>query len=213
MKQVLIIDRNPSCLYLIFRNISSFNFFRHFFAHFAQESKMNASIKAPDIVVFGCGNPLLGDDGFGPAVIEKLLTHQSHLSQQIIFEDVGTGVREYLFDFLLSESNRPQHLIIVDSINRIDRKPGEVFEIDPSAVPTTKLHDFSLHQFPTVNMLQELQQFTNTKVTVVVAQVQSLPHEVSPGLSPAMNDAVPKACKKILDILSTIGSEAPTHDV
>lgn len=174
---------------------------------------MKASMKAPDIVVFGCGNPLLGDDGFGPAVIEKLLTHQSHLPQKVIFEDVGTGVREYLFDFLLSESNRPQHLIIVDAINRSDRVPGEVFEIDPSAVPTTKLHDFSLHQFPTVNMLQELQQFTNMKITIVVAQIHSLPHEVAPGLSPVMNDAIPRACKKVLEILSTIGLEAPTNDV
>ena len=105
--------------------------------------------RAPSAVVFGCGNPLIGDDGFGPAVVEQLLQRKTHLPIGVHVADVGTGVREYLFDYLLSENERPQHLIIVDAIDREDRKPGEVFEIDPSSVPAKKLHDFSLHQFPT----------------------------------------------------------------
>ncbi|MFZ5771994.1 MAG: hydrogenase maturation protease [Thermodesulfobacteriota bacterium] len=175
--------------------------------------KMGKPERAPSAVVFGCGNPLIGDDGFGPAVIEQLLQRRNHLPLGVSVADVGTGVREYLFDYLLSEKERPRHLIIVDAIDREDKKPGEVFEIDPSAVPAKKLHDFSLHQFPTVNMLQELQQYTDMKVTIVVAQVDSLPQEVSLGLSPAMAAAVPKACKKIMDILSTTQSEVTVHDV
>jgi len=174
---------------------------------------MQRQEKTPSAVVFGCGNPLIGDDGFGPAVIEHLLQRKRHLPQGVSVADVGTGVREYLFDYLLSEKERPRHLIIVDAIDREDKKPGEIFEIDPSSVPAKKLHDFSLHQFPTVNMLQELQQFTEMKVTILVAQVESLPQEVFQGLSPAMAAAVPKACQKIMDILSTTLSEVTVHDV
>jgi coenzyme F420 hydrogenase subunit delta len=162
--------------------------------------------KNPSAVVFGCGNPLIGDDGFGPAVVERL-QREGRLPDDICVADVGTGIREYLFDYLLSEQMRPRHLVIVDAIDREGRKPGDVFEIDPSSIPAQKLHDFSLHQFPTVNMLQELQQYTDMHVTILVAQVNSLPRQVSPGLSPAVAAAVPKACERIMDILSITRSE------
>jgi len=169
--------------------------------------------QTPSAVVFGCGNPLIGDDGFGPAVIEGLLQSKEQLPPSVSVADVGTGIREYLFDYLLSELDRPRHLIIVDAIDRHDKKPGELFEIDPSAVPAKKLHDFSLHQFPTVNLLQELQQYTAIKVTILVAQVSSLPQEVSHGLSPAVAAAVPEACARIMDILSATQSKGAAHDV
>jgi coenzyme F420 hydrogenase subunit delta len=169
--------------------------------------------KTPSAVVFGCGNPLIGDDGFGPAVIEGLLQRRDRLPYGVSVADVGTGIREYLFDYLLSEQDRPRHLIIVDAVDRQDKKPGELFEIDPSAVPAKKLHDFSLHQFPTVNLLQELQEYTAMKVTILVAQIDSLPQEVAQGLSPAVAAAVPQACARIMEILSATQNKGAAHDV
>lgn len=163
---------------------------------------MHNEEKVPVAVVFGCGNPLIGDDGFGPAVIESLLSREG-LPDGVLATDVGTGIREYLFDYLLAENLRPRHLVIVDAIDRQGEEPGRLLEIDPAAVPAKKLHDFSLHQFPTVNMLQELKEHTDMEVTILVVQVESLPDEVSPGLSPAVSAAVPRACEKIREILST----------
>ena len=93
-------------------------------------------------VIFGCGNILLGDDGYGPAVIMQLDAEQL-LPREVTTVDAGTGIREYLFDYLLAADQRPETIIILDAVDFPGRKPGEVFEIDPLEIPTEKIHDFS----------------------------------------------------------------------
>mgnify|MGYP001812968905 FL=1 len=67
-------------------------------------------------VIFGCGNTLMGDDGFGPAVVDKL-NSDAALPASAEAIDAMTGVREYLFDYLLSEEGRPDHIIILDAVD------------------------------------------------------------------------------------------------
>jgi len=152
-------------------------------------------------MVFGCGNIIMGDDGYGPAVVDQL-NDRYRLPEDIQAVDVGTCVREYLFDYLLTEEGRPEKIIILDAVDFTDRTPGEVFQILPAQIPAKKIHDFSLHQFPTVNLLQELEQHTGIQVMILAAQIEYIPEEISPGLSPAMAGAVSKACEKISQILS-----------
>lgn len=143
----------------------------------------------------------MGDDGFGPSVIDRL-TATYQIPPHIEAIDVGTCVREYLFDYLLVEEGRPVQIIILDAVDFADRQAGEVFEIVPEQIPAKKIHDFSLHQFPTVNLLQELAQNTGIKVSIVAAQVQYIPDEIMPGLSAEMSKGVVRACEKISQILS-----------
>jgi len=100
----------------------------------------------------------------------------------------------------LSE-DRPRLLIIVDAVDYPDCTPGEVFEIPVSAIPAKKTADFSLHQFPTVNLLHEIQEETDIAIHIIVAQVARLPEEVQPGLSEAVTQAIPEACRRILALL------------
>ncbi len=152
-------------------------------------------------MIFGCGNLIMGDDGYGPAVVDELNSHYD-LDDTVQAIDVGTCVREYLFDYLLVEEGRPEQIIILDAVDFPDRKPGEVFEILPEMIPAKKIHDFSLHQFPTVNLLQEIQEHTGIKILILAAQVQFIPDEIHPGLSTAMSGAVTEACKRISKILT-----------
>lgn len=152
-------------------------------------------------MIFGCGNVIMGDDGYGPAVVDMLNDHYA-LPDALQAIDVGTCVREYLFDYLLMEEGRPKKIIILDAVDFPDRSPGEVFQILPAQIPAKKIHDFSLHQFPTVNLLQELEQHTGIEVLILAAQIEYIPDEISPGLSPAMVQAVTRACEKISQILS-----------
>lgn len=149
--------------------------------------------------VFGCGNPLIGDDGFGPAVIEHLQSHHP-LPADTDSVDVGTSIRGILFDLLLDEE-KPKQIILVDAVDQPGKKPGEVFEIDVGSVTPAKITDFSPHQFPTVNMLQQIKDHTSIDVRVLVVQTDTLPSEVSPGLSPSVRDAVPVMCRFILKTL------------
>jgi coenzyme F420 hydrogenase subunit delta len=152
------------------------------------------------VKVFGCGNVIMGDDAFGPSTIDRI-NETLELPDNIDAVDVGTGVREYLFDYLLMEEGRPDRIIILDAVDFTDREPGDVFEIRPDQIPAKKIHDFSLHQFPTVNLLQELVQNTSIKVLILAAQIEFIPAEIAPGLSPAMSKAVIKACEKVSQVL------------
>ncbi len=162
---------------------------------------MQSDISSKNILIFGCGNILFGDDGFGAAVI-KYLEDNYTLPDNVLAQDVGTGIREILFDLALSEE-RPQKLIIVDAVDYPDRTPGEVFEISVDGIPAKKTSDFSLHQFPTVNILKELQEETNVAIHIIVAQVAHLPEEVHPGLSPEITRALPEACNLLFRLIST----------
>jgi len=149
--------------------------------------------------IYGCGNILFGDDGVGPVVANTL--KEMDLGEDILIEDVGTSVRDILFDYLLAPELGPRRIIIIDAVDFPDRSPGEVFEIHPRSVPLKKSHDFSLHQFPTVNMLAELAEATDIEVRVIAIQVESIPDVVRPGLSKPVAKAVKNACKRILNIL------------
>lgn len=160
---------------------------------------MLSGISSRTVLVFGCGNILLGDDGFGPAVIKHLREHYT-LPEYALALDMGTGIRDVLFDLILSEE-KPRKIIIVDAVDHPGRRPGEVFEISVEDIPAKKIADFSLHQFPTVNMLKELKDHTGLDITILVAQVQEIPDRIKEGLTPALQTAVEVACQQILRII------------
>src|SRR4030042_806242 len=151
------------------------------------------------ILVLGCGNIFVGDDGFRAEVVKHLQENYS-LPPEVLVLDVGTSIRDLLFDLVLSE-RKPPKIIIVDAVDYPDRRPGEVFEIPVEGIPAKKTSDYSLHQFPTVNLLHDLQKHTGVEIKIIVAQVQELPEEVRPGLSPAVAGAIKEADAAILQIL------------
>jgi len=164
----------------------------------------------PPVVIFGCGNVLLGDDGFGPAVIEQL--HRSGLPGTIRAIDAGTAIREYLLDYLLLPSLRPALLIVVDADPDEGGMLGQVRLCDPAALPARKIHDFSLHQFPTVNLLRELREETGIEVVLLLARIVAPTALCAPGLSPPVRAAVDAACVRIADIIApftTLEAAAP----
>jgi coenzyme F420 hydrogenase subunit delta len=160
---------------------------------------LTSSSLEKSVLIYGCGNILFGDDGFGPAVVQHL-QEQHLLPDDVLAQDVGTSIREILFDLALSEK-KPQKLIILDAVEYPDRTPGEVFEISVDGIPAQKTVDFSLHQFPTVNILKELKEEAAIDIHIVVAQVAHLPERVHPGLSEEVSRAVPQACRLVLDLI------------
>ena len=153
-------------------------------------------ISEKSILIFGCGNIMFGDDGFGPAVINYLKENYP-LPEEALAMDVGTSIRDLLFDILLDE-HKPRKIIIVDAVDHPGRQPGEVFEIGVDDISPQKTADFSLHQFPTVNMLKELKDYTQVDIHILVAQVTEIPEEVRPGLSAQVTEAIPEVCARIM---------------
>lgn len=120
--------------------------------------------------------------------------------------DAGTSVRDILFDLLLSEK-KPRKLIIVDAADSPGVAPGEIREIDIDQVRPEKISDYSLHQFPTTNLLKELKEHTAIEIRLFVVQVTALPDEVQVGLSAAVQAAIPEMCTRIMRELDFIANE------
>ncbi len=148
-----------------------------------------------EIIIFGCGNWLFGDDGFGPEVV-RYLKEKYQIPENVEVIDAGTGVRNLLFDILLSE-RKPRKVLIVDAVDA-GKNPGDIFEIDVSQIPLNKIDDFSMHQLPTSNLLKELKEFCGIDVKILCAQVESVPQEVQPGLSEKLKESVKKICEEII---------------
>jgi len=157
-------------------------------------------IHSKSCLIFGCGNSLFGDDGFGPAVIESLQANYP-IPEYAACIDAGTAIRDILFDILLSEK-RPRQIIVVDSSESPGRLPGEISEIDVDGINPKKVSDFSLHQFPTTNMLKEIKAYTDVDVRVLVARAAAIPPEIQPGISDAVQAAVPEMCHRVLEIIT-----------
>ena len=146
------------------------------------------------IVIFGCGNILFGDDGFGPAVTEEL-ERKYTIPEHICVINAGISVRELLFNITIDEK-KPEKIIIVDALD-VGKQPGEIFEIDLDDLPENKIDDFSMHQMPTSNLLRELRDLCHVEVRILSCQVKNIPEEVEPGLSDTLKKKVPEICELI----------------
>lgn len=146
------------------------------------------------ILIFGCGNILFGDDGFGPRVADELIENY-HLPESIGVINAGTSIRTMLFDIILNDK-KPEKIIIIDAIDA-QRSPGEIFEIPIYEIPEKKIDDFSMHQLPTSNLLKELKELCEVEVIVLACQVEIIPTEVTTNLSNKIMEAIPTACEII----------------
>lgn len=61
-----------------------------------------------------------------------------------------------------------------------------------------KTANFLPHQFPSVNMLREIRDFTDIDLRILAVQIDHIPDEVHPGLSPAVAAAVLPMCRLIM---------------
>jgi coenzyme F420 hydrogenase subunit delta len=142
------------------------------------------------VLILGVGNILYGDDGFGPAVAQRL--ESAGLPADIAVMDVGTGVRKILFNLLFSERH-PELVVVVDAVDR-GWPPGELRWIDLEQIPANKTDDFCLHQAPTSNLLRELRDEAGLPVEVLACQSKWIPKEMESGFSPEVGAAVERAC-------------------
>jgi coenzyme F420 hydrogenase subunit delta len=158
-------------------------------------------------LVLGCGNVLLGDDGFGPAVA-RTLAEDHPIPTDAVVINAGTSVRKVLFSVAMGGTD-VERIFIVDSVNYDDgvHAPGEIFEISIEDIPTAKLDDFSMHQIPSSNLLREISDYRNIYVRIFVCQVERIPDLVEPGLTIPVQEAVPMMCERILKEIRTPRSE------
>ena len=131
------------------------------------------------IVIVGIGNPLRGDDGFGPAFIERL---KGKISASCL--DVGTAPENYLGT--IAKQN-PDTILFVDAVH-LDLEPGQ-YEI--LKAPDILKSGFTTHDISPVMFIRYLE--SQTKADIYMLGVQ--PQNISFGRE--MSDRVKKALEEI----------------
>jgi coenzyme F420 hydrogenase subunit delta len=149
-----------------------------------------------EIVIVGCGNPLFGDDGFGPAVIEEM--EKLTLPDNVTIQDGGAGAPHYIFNFLNPEVTKK--LIVVD-IADFNAKPGSISRISGKDLKPGAYID--PHSWDGIDQLCRISDQIDT--TVVMCQPSKVlkkgDADVDPELSEAVKNAIPKAIQVILEII------------
>jgi hydrogenase maturation protease len=97
------------------------------------------SSMAAGTVVLGLGNPLMGDDGLGLAVLARLV-EERQFSPPVQLVDGGTWGMN-----LLPIIEDAESLVLLDAI-RTGAEPGTVIELERAALPRYLAHKLSPHQ-------------------------------------------------------------------
>jgi len=142
---------------------------------------MYHDLEKDEIIVFGCGNVLFGDDGFGPELI-RYLRENFDVKENTALIDAGTSIRDILFNIALNELKNLKKIIIID-IADLGKKPGDFIMVGADELPGKDIRSFSMHQVPTSKLIRDLVELKNLDVKLFLVQPGRIPESVSPGLS------------------------------
>jgi coenzyme F420 hydrogenase subunit delta len=158
------------------------------------------------VVVYGCGNTLKGDDGAGPAVVELL--EKENLPDSVGMLDIGTSIKQVLFDMRLLEP-KPERIIIVDATTQEGHKPGESWEIDVDELIPQKVKDYSFHLFPSLNLLKLIRDETQVEIKILVVQTGYVPDEIDDHIGPEVTAALPGMCARVKELCLEVANRPP----
>ncbi len=130
-------------------------------------------------LVLGLGNPLMGDDGFGLAVLERMRRRRD-VPRSAILVDGGTWGMN-----LLPEIEQCGRLLLLDAVNA-GKRPGSIIRLERNELPRWLSLKISPHQVDLREVLA-LAELRGTLPTDAVAiGVQPLRIEMHMGLSPVV---------------------------
>lgn len=150
-----------------------------------QPSSLKALLKGK-VVIVGIGNPLRGDDGFGPALVNELQGKTKALCL-----DVGQAPENYTGKII---KENPDTIILVDALH-MKKHPGSVEiilkdEITKSGMST---HDISPHMF--IEYLEK-----NTHAAIYLLGVEPKTMEFGAEISDEVKSTIGQLCAKFIEV-------------
>ena len=135
-------------------------------------------------VVLGLGNPLMGDEGIGGFLIQRL-ARSAERYPSVEFADAGTGGLSVLH---LIDGRR--RAVIVDCA-LMDEAPGTIRRFTPEEVRSTKaLTHQSLHETDLLHVIEMARTLGQAPETIVFFGIQPAVVRPGQGLSPALMDRI-----------------------
>ncbi|MBZ5720382.1 MAG: hydrogenase maturation protease [Acidobacteriia bacterium] len=161
------------------------------------------------ILVLGVGNVLLGDDGFGPALLEELIVHNEENAPGVEFVDGGTqGLA------LLGLIANRRALVILDALDT-GEVPGTVSVLAGLAeISGPKQRSCSAHESNAMELLSVAALLGDLPDRLYVVGVQPESVCTRLGLSPAVQKSIGPALEKTQQIVDQLVFElAPAVEV
>jgi hydrogenase maturation protease len=153
------------------------------------------------VLVAGIGNIFLGDDGFGPAVIQRLASRS--LPDGVRVEDFGIRGIHLAYE-MLGASPQYETTIIIDAVAR-GAAPGTLFVLEPD-VADTPIAAPDAHSLSVEGVLQYLAQVGGHPCRVVVVGCEHETIDSVMGLSESVAAAVDGAADLVLELLADEGA-------
>ncbi len=159
-------------------------------------------------LILGLGNPILGDDGVGWVVADKIRAVLSDpksgiADPQAVEVDTaslgGLSLMERLTD--------AERVILVDAIFTSKKPVGTVSKFTLSELPdlsaghSASAHDTSLRNALNVGRSMDIPLPEDENVFIVAIEAKNV-YDFSQELSPAVAEAVPQAVKAVIDLIN-----------
>jgi hydrogenase maturation protease len=149
-------------------------------------------------VVLGVGSPLMGDDGLGVDVVERLRTGWEGDSGLALLDGGTWGMR------VLPFIETAQRLLIVDAIKN-GGAPGDVVRLDGDEIPRHLRQKLSPHQIELGEVLAVAELRGNFPSEAIAMGIEPARIELMDGLSPTVEQSVPTLIEAIEAQLRTWG--------
>jgi hydrogenase maturation protease len=144
------------------------------------------------IKVLGCGNTLVGDDGVGIRVIERL--QEMKLPENVEIMDAGVGGMA-----ILSWIEDTDKVIIVDAVQTGNEPPGTVYQFTDKEMPPSDMFMLSLHDLNLVDTINigRLVQKMPEEIVIIGVEVKRIA-EFTRELTPEVEAAIPEVIDLVL---------------
>jgi hydrogenase maturation protease len=142
-------------------------------------------------IVLGVGNRLMGDDGFGPRVIEEL--QKREVPPYVELMDAGVGGMA-----ILSWIEGADKVVIIDSVQTNNEPPGTVYRFTDKELPPSDMFMLSLHDLnlvDTINIGRVVQKMPD-EIVIYGVEVKRVAEFVD-GLTPEVEAAM----KEVIDLV------------
>lgn len=148
-------------------------------------------ISAKKTRIFGCGNPLMGNDGAGVRAVQRL----REMRPDIDATDGGTGGLG-----LIGDMEGFERIIIIDAMLGIGEKKGDIkiFYDTPPVIPST----MSLHDAGISEVIEVAKEIIPGIEIITVGIEADFVEEYSEDMDSEVIEGIEKACECILQILN-----------
>lgn len=144
------------------------------------------------VLIVGVGNILMGDDGVGPYVVNRIVDSGCILPEDVEVMDGGTAGLD-----LLHAMQGREKVIIVDALN-VDDRPGSVYRFGPENLRPAA-NRMSLHEVGVRETIRVLRMMGENPKVEIVGIVPERISECGIGISCAVRESVPRAIEVILE--------------